>query len=526
MSQDQLPRGRGFAPGLRGAISRRSVGLALAAVFGALISAYALWYTSSGHFPFFPAIQNDYVDLGQAFLHGHTFLEEQPDPRLAALPNPYEYKQRKQIPYHWDASYYGGRYYLYWGPVPALVSATLQAVFRTPPSASLLVDLAYIGLLGILLALLVNLSRQFPTAGSGISIWLFLVMGFFNLPLLFLIGQPRHYQASILYGQLFLLAGLLGFALYSGGRKPGWLAFSGLTWGLALACRYNLAISIGIYVLFVILWLGVQRNRDRFWIRAWQLIAPLALCLLGLGLYNFVRFDNPLETGLTYQLTIPEFHRITYSVTYIPSNLYAYLVYPLTGSSSFPFIQAAHFRPTLLPDWLVVPANREFDQIIFGIFRSVPVVWLSAIAFPFLALVIREYGNSQTSAAVTAGRNFLFTMIATAAAGQFMFLMVFFYTAERYVADFYLPLVLCLAIIVWRVDESVRSSRILRPALWLLVLVLTIWTAGLGYFGCFGVPVLVSNFYDPGMLSNLASFWNSKYGLLHAIWPGAFPLIG
>ena len=73
-----------------------------------------------------------------------------------------------------------------------------------------------------------------------------------------------------------------------------------------------------------------------------------AVSELGLGLYNFIRFGNPLETGLTYQLTIPEFSGITYSLSYIPSNLYVYLVYPLTGSATFPFIQSAHFRPALL----------------------------------------------------------------------------------------------------------------------------------------------------------------------------------
>ena len=80
---------------------------------------FAAWYSSAGHFPVFPHIQNDYVDLGTAFLRGQLALLERPDPRLADLGDPYEFTQRKGIPYRWDASYYGGKYYLYWGPAPA-----------------------------------------------------------------------------------------------------------------------------------------------------------------------------------------------------------------------------------------------------------------------------------------------------------------------------------------------------------------------------------------------------------------------
>ena len=72
-------------------------------------------------------------------------------------------------------------------------------------------------------------------------------------------------------------------------------------------------------------------------LRISYMLAPLVLCVLGLGLYNLVRFGNPLETGLTYQLTIPEFQKITYALAYVPSNLYVYLAYPLTGAEAFPF---------------------------------------------------------------------------------------------------------------------------------------------------------------------------------------------
>lgn len=497
-------------------LSWRGAGSIAVLFIFAFVAAYALWYTSSGRFPTFPRIQNDYIDLGQAFLRGQLSLLDQPDPRLADLGNPYEYTQRKDIPYHWDASYYNGKYYLYWGPVPALVSAALQVFGGTPPSASLLVVIPYIGLICIAVALLFHLAQTYG-ATARLTIWLFVLMGFFNLPMLFIIGQPRHYQASILYGQLFLLGGVLGIVLHTRSRSLIWLPISGLAWGLAFASRYNLVISIGVFLAFTSLWLWRDRAAGSFWGRLALLVGPLTLCLLGLGSYNLVRFGSPLETGLTYQLTIPEFRQISYSIAYVPSGLYIYLLYPLTGSPVFPFIQSAHFRPTFLPESLFIPPGREFDQISFGLLDTVPIMWLFAFAIPLLLTILAGRGvrSPQPDRGATPG--FIFCMLAVGAMGQLAFLLVFFYVAERYIVDFYVPVVLCLAIIVWWAHAALQGRRLWQSALWVLVVVLTAWTAAIGYFSCFGVPVLVSIYYDPRMLANLAAFWNERSTVLRLL---------
>jgi hypothetical protein len=112
-------------------------------------------------------------------------------------------------------------------------------------------------------------------------------------------------------------------------------------------------------------------------------------------------------------------------------------------------------------------------------------------------------------------------MLAVGAAGQFLFLLVFFYVAERYIVDFYIPLVLCLAVVVWTAHAALRGRPILRVALWLAAVVITAWTAGIAYFACFGVPVLVSLYYDPAMLVSLEEIWNARFDALRSVLPGA-----
>ncbi|MCJ7482062.1 MAG: hypothetical protein MUO31_03760, partial [Thermodesulfovibrionales bacterium] len=93
-------------------------GIVLGIFVCAGIAIYALWYSSVGRFPVFPYVGNAYIDLGESFLQGKLSLLEQPDPQLMALDNPYDFQQRENVPYRWDASYYQGKSFvtsmLYW----------------------------------------------------------------------------------------------------------------------------------------------------------------------------------------------------------------------------------------------------------------------------------------------------------------------------------------------------------------------------------------------------------------------------
>lgn len=58
--------------------------------------------------------------------------------------------------------------------------------------------------------------------------------------------------------------------------------------------------------------------------------------------YNWIRFGNALDTGLSYTLTIRNLHRdaaAVFSLSYIPSNLFNYLWMPIRGLSVFPFVK-------------------------------------------------------------------------------------------------------------------------------------------------------------------------------------------
>ena len=65
-----------------------------------------------------------YIELGDALLEGRLSLIAEPSQALLSLPDPYDPLQNEGLRLH-DASLYKGRYYLYFGPAPAVMAFIL-----------------------------------------------------------------------------------------------------------------------------------------------------------------------------------------------------------------------------------------------------------------------------------------------------------------------------------------------------------------------------------------------------------------
>ena len=78
--------------------------------------------------PYGRAVQNldnhrQYYDLAVSLSKGQVFLDEEPSSQLMGMDNPYDRQARdaEGVSYHWDRAYYEGKYYVYFGVMPALV---------------------------------------------------------------------------------------------------------------------------------------------------------------------------------------------------------------------------------------------------------------------------------------------------------------------------------------------------------------------------------------------------------------------
>ncbi|HUI89427.1 MAG TPA: hypothetical protein VLX61_11960 [Anaerolineales bacterium] len=508
-------------PGLKGRLKliflSPILGVALAILVCLLIAGYSLWYTSGGNFPAFPKLGKDnyYIDLAEAFLHGQLSMLKEPQPELMALENPYNPKERRGIPYQFDYSYYRGKYYLYWGPVPGLVLAGIEGVTQTRPPNILMTVISYIGLTFLFLVTLIQIRNQFFPAAPELSLGILVLGGLVNIPFLFLLGRPEVYETSIMAGQLFLFLGLASWTIYMATASPAWLAITGLGWGLAVGSRYDLAISALLFVGQIIIWIGTEAKWKNFWSKLCLLLIPFAGCVLGLGIYNFARFGNPLETGLTYQLTVPIQHY--FLISYLPANFYAYFFYPLTVANKFPFIGISLFGNAMLPAWFEASSatpGKLFDPVMAGLFPSSPTLWLLALSVPLTAILWRSYFRYRPA---LTKRFVFFMLILVGGAAQLLVVLVYYYGAMRYAADFYLLLTVTVAMLAWRIDEMLQPTPRLRICFWIVVAGLALSTAGIGFFGGFDVPPRIFHSYSPALYSRLSSYWDHRFQNLKAI---------
>ena len=87
-----------------------------------------------------------------------------------------------------------------------------------------------------------------------------------------------------------------------------------------------------------------------------------------------------------------------------------------------------------------------------------------ALALQLAIARLTRTGRSPSIAPYAARSGLVFAMLVAGAAGQFLFLLVFFYIAERYLIDFNVPLIFCLVGVIWFAGLVLRRRPGLRIA--------------------------------------------------------------
>jgi hypothetical protein len=252
--------------------------------------------------------------LADAFLHGQLYL------RL--LPSNLH-----------DLSFFNGHYYLYWPPMPAIILMPFIAIFGVGFSDVFFnVVVAAINVAAI--AALLRAADKHAIIQINESHRSILI--FF-----FAFGTVHVILAS--FGKLWFTAQLIGFLFvalaYLAAIEVNGMASFILT-GTFMACAMltrNHLIFAGIWPAYYLLaknW----NNRPKIYL--YSLIALIPSLIMG-GLfliYNYVRFENPFELGITYHHMAPLFAADfkqygTFNIHYLPINFYyQYIYYPLPPS--------------------------------------------------------------------------------------------------------------------------------------------------------------------------------------------------
>lgn len=280
-------------------------------------------------------------ELVDAFEHHQVNLLEEPSEDLLKLDDPYEYVKRDAEVgsgnFLWDHCFYNGKYYSYYGigPVLALFLPYHLITGYYFPSGWATLMFSLIGILfltKIYLAVIEKKFRDLPTntVTAGL-ITLQLSSG-----IMFSAARPLFYELAIASGFMCVAIGayllITSNILWDGKISYVRLGFASFFLGYAVLCRPTLAVYCIAALFFFAGGLkkaldGLEKRQKTrtFFKYAAVALVPLGIIALGQMTYNYLRFDNPLDFGIQYSLTINDFTRAEFHWKYVLINMYAYL---------------------------------------------------------------------------------------------------------------------------------------------------------------------------------------------------------
>ena len=450
-----------------------------------LVFVVSLWYMTSGTMTRFTPYSN-YFDLeADGFLAGQTSLVVQPPAELAQLSDPYDWKAREGIPYIWDASYYQGKYYLYWGPVPALVASIVKAVHSGVVEDQYLLLFFTTGMSVFLALILVYFRKKFFSSVSAWVATFFILTCGLSTPVFWLINRPHVYETAIASGQFFLLMGFYGLirGLTAERKAWGWFLLAGFGLGAAVASRMTIMFSV-FFVVGVTLVVLVRKwiKQRSTWGSIFCLLMPLAIFAFGLAWFNYTRFGSITESGLRYQLTgeaLPDNFKELFSIRYVIPNLYLTLFQPYHfDPQAFPF-----FNATADNSWTAIihlPEHYYFAEQVTGIFCSIPFFWI--LILPLVGVLkkgwrwVKEAPASPAKKEKTALSSSIWWLLSGAFLVGFIVNMFYVFATMRYQADIVPQLIIITSILIMQILERSKNSKVGRGLVLALVVLLGLST--------------------------------------------------
>ncbi len=431
----------------------------LLAIVALGVLVFDVWTVRSSGDPWhFGKKQNDYYNLLiDGWLDGQLAMKVDVPEALLKLRDPYDPQQRPSGLGLHDASFYHGKYYLYFGAAPVV---TLMLPFRLItridlPQAVAVIVFVYAGFLASALVWLRIRRRYFPESGAGVSALCVLALGFAALgPVL--MRRPHVWELPIgaAYGfaMLTLLAIFESLHATTVRRRGWWFAGAGLFLGLAVASRPTYLAALPLMLAPVVGWCLEEKRAP--WRLGFCGLAPLAAMGALLALHNFLRFEDPLEFGQSYQFSLDYESKMPhFRPGYAGFNAWRYFFSAAQWSRYFPFIAPAALPPK--------PVGAGGHDDAYGVLANLPFAWFA------LAVPLAAWRRSPEE------RGRLLAWLGAAAVlfvGLTAMLLCFFGSLARYQLDFTPALMLLAAVGVLAVERRVRGwwavARGLLHVLW------------------------------------------------------------
>ena len=422
------------------------------------------WFGSFGLLNHLPTITAYYDKLATAFSHGSLSLEEQPDPALLALENPFNRSKWIGIDVPTDYSLYDGKYYLYFGPIPAVL-LTIAKLIGFGIKGDQYPAFGFISGIFVIQALLLVWiwKHHFLNLPSWLVPLAIFFVGFIS-PFPWILTRARFFEAASTGGQFFFLLGLylLLISVANGNNSKWRLLLAGVSWVLAIGSKPTVVLPMGITVL-MFLFLEYKnylqhKQFSRFIYPFGIALIPFVIGMSILGWYNWARFDSIFETGLRYQLAGPDiqgYYSSLFSPVYILPNLHNYILNKPILIEKFPLLNSTEGIGQSLLSFITLPPIYYTGKLT-GILYSTPFVFFASI------LLITRKKKPEDIAIQTTDFGWMALLIFGVFLAEFIPFVSYFWVETRFFADFMPPLAILSMVGFWEGYELLRDKPVWR----------------------------------------------------------------
>lgn len=344
--------------------------LIVLAVFLCIVSYINDFSKDNGQYDFY---SKQFVD---SIINGNVFLDEEPSEELLKLKNPYDFLGRldagllRDRDYIWDAAFYHGKYYVYFGILPALILLVpyhiITSKYMTCAAAVLIFSiLTAISIKGLVKNIFLRFFKEIP---FKFMLFSFIIL-LFGSQILILNGIPRFYELPIISGIFFAITGInfMFKAIQTDEVSYTYMFWSCLFLSLSVACRpTDLFASLIVLPIIVKIFINNIKNKKDILKNILAVSIPYLTVGMLLMYYNYIRFGSIFEFGASYQLTINDMSNLRNRYMVIGMGLICNLLSIPNFIPSFPFLYNHNNLTTFYGYYYI-------ENMIGGLFILVPI---------------------------------------------------------------------------------------------------------------------------------------------------------
>lgn len=459
--------------------------------------------------PYFQEEQGDnqkqYQALTEALKEGSFSLLYEPAETLKQMDNPYDYDYRVQKMneagewFKWDHVYFDGKYYVYFGVVPAVLFYLPYYLVTGVHLHNyvLIYVLSLLFLVGVLGTMNEMIRKWFPK--TSLAIWMLLTeLILMGSGIVYMTKRPDLYTVPILAGLSFGMLGLWCFLLADSreGISCRYLVAGALFTALIAGCRPQLFV----FVLFSFILFGKYLMPSKGAclkgkkLAAIAYIVPMLAVASALMYYNKSRFGSVFDFGANYNLTFNDMRRRGWEWDRIPLGVVAYLFQPIKLIMRFPFMEAVYFDSQYMG---VTIQEATYG----GVYMSHLFAWFSLIPVLFHKQ-LKKYGKTPWAFSVAGLLMAAIVMMADTNMSGIL---------QRYFSDFSIFIMIssAVSVLLMLCHKKIAGSILERIVVWGLILCVI---TEIGYQG-------MAFFLDTGeALKDLRPDLYSHFKYIAAFW--------